>query len=69
MLAGASGVRAAAYEDTIARHMVGEAMLAAQFVALRLKRNDFKLNRCFALASYLRMIFSENRYPLFRIMR
>ena len=33
MLAGASGVRAAACEDTIARHMVGEAMLAAQFVA------------------------------------
>jgi hypothetical protein len=33
MLAGASGVRAASCEDTIARHMVGEAMLAAQFVA------------------------------------
>ncbi len=32
-LAGASGVRAAGCEDTIARHMVGEAMLAAQFVA------------------------------------
>jgi len=33
MLAGAPGVRAAGCEDTIARHMVGEAMLAAQFVA------------------------------------
>ena len=33
MLACASGVRAAGCEDTIARHMVGEAMLAAQFVA------------------------------------
>src|ERR1700752_394414 len=34
-----------------------------------LKRDDFKLNHCFALASWLRMIFSEIRYPLFRIMR
>ena len=33
MLASVSGVRAAGCEDTIARHMVGEAMLAAQFVA------------------------------------
>ena len=31
--AGASPSRAAGCEDTIARHMVGEAMLAAQFVA------------------------------------
>jgi hypothetical protein len=33
-----------------------------------LKRNDFKLNHYFALAFCLSMIFSENRYPLFRIM-
>src|ERR1700756_5905995 len=33
MVAGASPSRAAGCEDTIARHMVGEAMLAAQFVA------------------------------------
>ena len=32
--AGASPSRAAGCEDTIARHMVGEAMLAAQFVAV-----------------------------------
>src|SRR5262249_8438215 len=35
--------------------------------ARRLKRNDFELNHNFALASCC-MIFSENRYPLFRIM-
>jgi len=28
----------------------------------------FQLNRHFALASCLSMIFSENRYPLFGIM-
>jgi hypothetical protein len=33
LLAAASPLRAASCEDTIARHMVGEAMLAAQFVA------------------------------------
>jgi hypothetical protein len=35
---------------------------------LLLKRNDFKLKRHFSLASYLSMIFPENRYSLFRIM-
>jgi len=34
-----------------------------------LNRDDFKSNRRRALAHCLRMIFSENRYPLFRIMR
>jgi hypothetical protein len=34
----------------------------------RLKRNNFSLNRYFALGCYLSMIFSENRYPLFGIM-
>jgi hypothetical protein len=33
LFTGASPSRAAGCEDTIARHMVGEAMLAAQFVA------------------------------------
>lgn len=33
LFAGASPSRAAGCEDTIARHMVGEAMLSAQFVA------------------------------------
>jgi hypothetical protein len=33
-----------------------------------LKRNGFKLNHHFALASWLSVLFSENRYPLFRIM-
>jgi hypothetical protein len=33
LFAGAAPARAAGCEDTIARHMVGEAMLAAQFVA------------------------------------
>ena len=33
LFAGASPARAAGCEDTIARHMVGEAMLAAQLVA------------------------------------
>ena len=40
-----------------------EALLCA-----RLKRNGFRLSRPFALACYLSMIFSENRYPLFGIM-
>jgi hypothetical protein len=34
----------------------------------RLKRDDFASNRHRALACCLRMIFSENRYTLFRIM-
>jgi hypothetical protein len=34
-----------------------------------LKRDDFSSNRHPALALCLRMIFSENRYPLFGIMR
>src|SRR5207249_9627267 len=33
-----------------------------------LERNDFSSNRHFALAFCLSMIFSENRYTLFRIM-
>ena len=33
LFTGASPSRAAGCEDTIARHIVGEAMLAAQFVA------------------------------------
>jgi hypothetical protein len=37
--------------------------------ALTLKRADFKkVNRHRALASCFGMIFSENRFPLFRIM-
>src|SRR5262249_61767375 len=33
------------------------------------ERDDFSSNRCVALAYWWRMIFSENRYPLFGIMR
>jgi hypothetical protein len=33
-----------------------------------LKRNGFSLNRYFALAHCLSMIFSENRFPLIGIM-
>jgi hypothetical protein len=33
-----------------------------------LKRNGFRLNRHFALAHWLSIIFSENRFPLFGIM-
>jgi hypothetical protein len=33
-----------------------------------LKRDDFSSNRHPALSSYLSMVFSENRYPLFGIM-
>ena len=33
-----------------------------------LERDDFSSNRHRALSFYLSMIFSENRYPLFRIM-
>src|SRR5262249_35910543 len=33
------------------------------------KRNGIRLNHHFALACCLSMIFSENRFPLFRIMR
>ncbi|MFW1442942.1 hypothetical protein ACEV7Z_23410, partial [Vibrio parahaemolyticus] len=36
--------------------------------AKRLKRDDIGLNRHRALDSCLSMIFSENRYALFRIM-
>ena len=36
---------------------------------LQLERDGFRLNRHRALDYRLRMIFSENRYPLFRIMR
>ena len=37
-------------------------------VGMVLKRNEFKLNRHFALGWCLSVIFSENRYPLFGIM-
>jgi len=33
-----------------------------------LERDEFRMNRHRALAYCLSMIFSENRYPLFRIM-
>jgi hypothetical protein len=33
-----------------------------------LERDGFRLNRHRALALWWSMIFSENRYPLFRIM-
>ena len=33
-----------------------------------LERDDLSSNRHPALSIYLSMIFSENRYPLFRIM-
>jgi Zn-dependent M28 family amino/carboxypeptidase len=42
--------------------------VVAAAIGWALKRNDFRLNRHFALARYLSMIFSENRYPLFGIM-
>jgi len=34
----------------------------------RLERDEFRMNRYRALAYCLSMIFSENRFPLFRIM-
>jgi hypothetical protein len=37
--------------------------------AMRLKRADLMMARHRALALYLRMIFSENRFTLFRIVR
>src|SRR5262249_30252816 len=37
--------------------------------ACTLERNAFSSNRHFALVYWWRMIFSENRYPLFGIMR
>src|SRR5882724_7059000 len=40
----------------------------AGFFARRLERDDFSSNRHPALSFCLSMIFSENRYPLFRIM-
>jgi hypothetical protein len=36
---------------------------------LSLERDEIKMNRHRALDSYLRMIFSENRFTLFQIMR
>src|ERR1700733_11150608 len=41
---------------------------ALQATARRIERNGFKLNRHRALDLWRSMIFSENRYPLFRIM-
>jgi hypothetical protein len=38
------------------------------FISLALERDDLSSNRHPALSIYLSMIFSENRYPLFRIM-
>src|SRR5215467_789156 len=35
---------------------------------IALKRNDFELDRHFALVYCLSMVFSESRYPLFGIM-
>jgi hypothetical protein len=35
----------------------------------RLERDPVRLNRCAPLTFCLRMIFSENRFPLFGIMR
>ena len=43
LCSGASSARAAGCEDTIARHMVGEAMLAAQFVAAA-EKNGMKVD-------------------------
>src|SRR5262249_6685748 len=43
LVASASPARAADCEDKIARHMVGEAMLAAQFVAAA-ERNQHRIN-------------------------
>jgi len=40
----------------------------AGFFPRRLERDDFSSNRHPALSFCLSMIFSENRYPLFRIM-
>ena len=37
-------------------------------IEIMLERDDFSSNRHPALSFCLRMIFSENRYPLFRIM-
>ena len=37
-------------------------------IAVTIERYRLKLNRDSALASRLSMIFSENRFPLFRIM-
>jgi hypothetical protein len=43
--------------------------VALAATALALKRDDLRMNHHRALALYLRMIFSENRFTLFRIMR
>jgi hypothetical protein len=42
--------------------------LAGSILQLPLERDDFSSNRHPALASYLSMIFSENRCTLFGIM-
>ncbi|MDI3566220.1 hypothetical protein [Bradyrhizobium sp. Arg816] len=45
--------------------MVGD---QADKLAMRLKRDEIEMNRHRALGCCLSMIFSENRYALFRIM-
>jgi hypothetical protein len=47
------------------RHCVRDFLARAP---ARLERDGIRLNRHRALDSYLSMIFSENRHPLFRIM-
>jgi hypothetical protein len=42
---------------------------ASHFYATTLERDDFGSNRHPALSFCWRMIFSENRFPLFGIMR
>jgi hypothetical protein len=43
-------------------------MMAGRYAHDHLKRDDFRMNHHLALACGLRMVFSEDRYTLFRIM-
>ena len=60
------------YEDVISCLSVFARILFAKpvftFAEYALERDDFSSNRHPALAFCFSMIFSENRFPLFRIM-
>jgi hypothetical protein len=55
-------------KDTAAEMQPGDALGARTSRGRRLKRDKIAMNRHRALGCCLRMIFSENRFALFRIM-
>jgi len=67
-----AGVAAHRVKDVFARHSAAgqkiDPATKPYAAAFKLARDDFSSNRHLAHLFCLSMIFSENRYPLFRIM-